>query len=259
MAVREDLKRDGVVLKRAEWNPAWIEEIRQEYERHERNALPDYYPSEPIVVYWTHIVGSRKKMTALAQMPSLNSLALQVAWSLRHLADGELRLLETIIFNKPPKTSNVLRWHQDVSYFPFQPNNQLAVWIPFDVVTKDSGAMVYALGTHLMDLRASTDLHSGKVFNGEKRQPIPENPEEVGIKTQCYEMNPGDMLIHDGRTWHMSGPNVTENTQRRGLSLRFLVGETRYAPQAGSAAAFIKQLSVEPGDVIQGPAFPVLA
>lgn len=254
------LRTDGVVLQRQAWNPQWIDAIRYQYEDQETYALSEYYPKDsPILVYWTHVQGQRKKMVKLSSVPFLSSLAMQVAWHLRGMAEGELRLLETIVFNKPPKTSNVLRWHQDVSYFPFNPNNQLAVWIPFDVVTKESGAMVYALGTHLMDLRASTDLHSGKVFHGEKRNPIPDNPEELGIETRCYEMEPGDMLIHDGRTWHMSGPNITTDRHRRGLSLRFLVGETRYAPQAGSAAAFIKQLDVEPGDVIDGPAFPVLA
>lgn len=253
--MRQALEKDGVVLWRQYWNPKWIEEILGEYERNERHTRPDFYPPEPIVVYWTHIKGERKKMQLLRYMARLETLALQVAWALKPLADGELRLLETIIFNKPPKTSNVLRWHQDVSYFPFSPNNQLAVWIPFDVVTKESGAMVYAHGSHLTGLRASTDLHSGEVFKGEQREPIPDSPENV----RCYEMIPGDMLIHDGRTWHMSGPNTTENRQRRGLSLRFLVGETRYSPQAGSAAAFIKQLDVKPGDLVAGPAFPVLA
>lgn len=253
--MRQTLERDGVFLRKQMWSPQWIEDIREEYEAKSLSAVENYFPPKPICVYWTHVPGEKKKMVDLASMPRLYSLAQQCAWSLRWVVDGEMRLLETIVFNKPPKTSNVLRWHQDVSYFPFEPNNQLAVWIPFDIVTPESGAMVYALGTHLTGLRASTDLHSGAVFNGEKREPIPENPEN----TRCYDMWPGDMLVHDGRTWHMSGANTTENQQRRGLSLRFLVGETRYQPQAGSAAAFIKQIDIKPGDIVAGPAFPVLA
>jgi hypothetical protein len=55
----------------------------------------------------------------------------------------------------------------------------------------------------------------------------------------------------------MSGPNTVEGRQRRGLSLRFLVGDTYYKPRDGSAASFIKQIYVEPGDLIDDPAFPV--
>jgi hypothetical protein len=65
------------------------------------------------------------------------------------------------------------------------------------------------------------------------------------------------MAFHSGLTWHMSGPNTVEGRQRRGLSLRFLVGDTYYKPREGSAASFIKQIYVEPGDLIDDPAFPV--
>ena len=152
-------------------------------------------------------------------------------------------------------TSGVLHWHQDVSYFALEPNNQIAVWIPFDVVTEASGAMVYALGSHKHGLRASKDLITGEQFAGEERAPI----DITGFETQVMEMEPGDMLIHDGYTWHMSGPNTVEGQQRRGLSIRFLVGETRYKPRAGSAAPFLKQINdLQAGDLIDDPAFPVL-
>ncbi len=231
-----------------------LERVIAEYEGTEPSltVMPKH---EPIVVYWTHIVGATKKLAPLSQMPSLRQLAYEVADLIRYLADGEMRLLETIIFNKPPGVSNTLGWHQDVSYFPFDPNNQLAVWIPFDKVTKESGAMVYCIGSHKLGLRASTDLHSGKVFTGEERAPI----DVTGRDCRVMEMEIGDMLIHDGRTWHMSGPNTVEGRQRRGLSLRFLVGETRYLPRAGSAAAFLKQIDeLQPGDLISDPAFPVM-
>ena len=258
---KETLDRDGVVLLKGLFAPERIAELLKEYLEHDALAVQRDAPKgEPIVVYWTHQVGNRKRITLLGEMPCLLEFACDVAQIVKKLVPGEaLRLLETIIFNKPPKDSNVLRWHQDVSYFPFEPNNQLAVWVPFDVVTRDSGAVVYALGTHRMGLKASTDLHSGTVFTGEHRAPIPANPEESGIETRCMEMKPGDMLIHDGRTWHMSGPNTTSDRQRRGLSLRFLVGTTRYKPRPGSAAAFMKQVDLQPGDVVDDPAFPVLA
>jgi ectoine hydroxylase-related dioxygenase (phytanoyl-CoA dioxygenase family) len=208
------------------------------------------------VGFWTYTPGSHKSLKLLSDMPMMKGFSKVIAGKVRDLADGkELRLLETIVFSKPPEISNTLRWHQDVSYFPFEPNNQIAVWIPFDVVTKESGAMVYALGSHKLGLRASTDLHTGEVFSGDDRPLI----DVEGLETRCMEMEPGDMLIHDGRTWHTTGPNTVVGRQRRGLSFRFLVGETRYKPRAGSSATFLKQTAdIRPGDLINDPAFPVL-
>ena len=248
------LTDDGVELWRACLDLAQLSRVVAEYEALAPDST-DIPKHEPLVVFWLHVVGEKKKIVPLAQMPEMGALARTVADMVRGLAEGELRLLETIIFNKPPGVSNTLGWHQDVSYFPFDPNNQLAVWIPFDVVTKDSGAMVYALGSHKLGLRASSDLHTGEVFKGEDRSPI----DVTGRECRVMEMAPGDMLIHDGRTWHMSGPNTVAGRQRRGLSLRFLAGETRYLPRPGSAAAFLKQIDeLQPGDLINDPAFPTL-
>ena len=257
---QNDLAREGVVRMRAVFSLERMAEVRAEYEAHDALAEQREAPKgEPIVVYWTHALGERKRIARMAQMPIMWRLAKEVANIVRQFVPGEtLRLLETIIFNKPPKASGELRWHQDVSYFPFEPNNQLAAWLPFDPVGEDNGCLVYALGSHLLGLRASTDLHSGVPFAGETREPIPERPDWWGHREQRMLMMPGDMLIHDGRTWHRSGPNTTENEQRRGLSLRFLVGNTYYKPRPGSAAAFMKQLDVKDGDLINDPAFPVL-
>ncbi len=256
--MRAELEDDGVVLARQILPRDMLRQVIYEYEGTSAD-ITDMPKHAPVVVFWTHVVGEKKRLKLLNDMPWMHTFAKEVASLVRPLADGELRLLETIIFNKPPGVSNTLRWHQDVSYFPFAPNNQLAVWIPFDKVTQASGAMIYALGTHKMELRASTDLHSGEVFKDDRRTPIPDDPQTIGIRTQVMEMDLGDMLIHEGRTWHMSGPNTVAGQQRRGLSLRFLVGETRYDPRPGSAAAFLKQIDdLAAGDLIADEAFPLI-
>ncbi len=246
--------KDGVELWREAIPLSVLMPVIAEYEasKPDTHEVPKHVP---IVVYRTHVMGEERKIQLLSKLPHMVTLARFVAHLMIHYTDQELRLLETVIFNKPPLTSGILHWHQDVSYFALEPNNQLAVWIPFDVVTKESGAMVYALGSHKFGLRASKNLLTGEQFPGEERPPI----EADDFPQVCMEMVPGDMLIHDGYTWHMSGPNTVAGQQRRGLSLRFLVGETRYKPRAGSAAPFLKQINdLQAGDLIDDPAFPVL-
>ncbi len=251
----------GFVILRGFLDKELIRRVREEYDRSfQENEFGEIPKDIPIAVLWTHVVGGRKKIRHLSTLPELQRLALdsKIAPAVKELASGEaLRLLETIIFNKPPKEGGKLQWHQDVSYFPFDPNNQLAVWIPFDVVTKDNGALNYVVGSHKGELRGSVDLHSGKKFTNEEREPIPDDPTQHGYEVQCCEVEPGDMIIHDGRTWHMSGPN-TMGAPRRAVSLRYLIGKTVYVPRPGSAASFMAQVDVKPGDEITGAAFPVV-
>jgi ectoine hydroxylase-related dioxygenase (phytanoyl-CoA dioxygenase family) len=257
--VIEEFDKEGVVFLPECLDQDLLSDVIKEYEQVESSLTNQEIPrSTPIVVFWTHVIGQTKRIAELNTMPQLSRLVDQISNDIKVYAKGDkIRLLETIIFNKPPKESNVLRWHQDVSYFPFEPNNQIVVWIPFDIVTRDSGALLYAKKSHKAGLMGSTNLHTGEAFENEDRPLIVDDPEAAGYEIFCAESKPGDMAFHSGLTWHMSGPNTVEGRQRRGLSLRFLVGDTYYKPRDGSAASFIKQIYVEPGDMIDDPAFPV--
>jgi ectoine hydroxylase-related dioxygenase (phytanoyl-CoA dioxygenase family) len=259
----EEFKNNGFTVLREYVDKSVLAEIVQEYDR--TYALDDEGEIQgdvPTVVLWTHVVGSRKKLRPLTEMPALQRFATEGGLPnlIKELSGGtEIRLLEIVVFNKPPGQSNVLRWHQDVAYFPLEPNNQFAVWLPFDVVTRDVGAMIYAAGSHQAGLRGSVNLHTGEKFDQEDRPLIPDDPEAAGYPTVCVECQPGDMITHSGLCWHMSTPNVTKDRPRRGLTLRYLVGETYFRPRPGSAATFMGQMDLRPGQRIDGPAFPVVA
>jgi hypothetical protein len=63
----------------------------------------------------------------------------------------------------------------------------------------------------------------------------PENPEDLGYEVKCMEMNSEDMLIHDGHTWHYTGPNNVPGYTRKGLSVRFILDEAVFDPRPGQA------------------------
>ena len=146
-----------------------------------------------------------------------------------------------------------------MAYFPLKPNNQIAVWFPLDFVNIDRGAMQYAIGSHKAGAMGSTNLHTREPFDGEVRPLIPDNPEDAGYKVRIFEMTPRDLLVHDGYTWHQSGPNIEEGHTRRGVSIRFITNEARFDPRPGQGAAFTKQISVAPGDILPDcSTFPVV-
>lgn len=256
------LEDEGVVLLRNIFKDDKINKLRLEYDEIDSNLENTDIPkNEPIVVFWTHVKGKQKRIVKLNNFLNLKNLIVEdiVPTLKKNLNDRvkRLQLLEVIIFNKPPTHDNLLHWHQDVAYFPLKPNNQLAVWFPLEIVTKERGAMCYAIGSHKKGAMGSTDLHTRKPFDDEDRPLIPESPNDAGFEERVFEMTPNDMLIHDGYTWHYSGPNKVDNYNRRGISVRFITDKAVFDPRPGQGAAFTKQINIRKGEVIESDAFPL--
>jgi len=258
-----DFERDGVILLKDVLPSEAILAVRDEYDKLDKELTNrEILKDEPLIVFWKHVVGEQKRICSFKSFPTLWNLINKHITSLMRKTFKDkikkLQLLETIIFSKPLETSNILHWHQDVSYFPLKPNNQIAIWIPFESVTKESGALNYALGSHKEGAKASLNLHTRKLFDSEDtRSPIPEDPEKSGFKVKCMEMNPTDMLCHSGYTWHYSGPNK-KTKERRGLSVRFIIEDAVFDPRKGQGAAFTEQIDVKKGDKFEGKPFPSL-
>ncbi|MAI83620.1 MAG: hypothetical protein CMM91_01630 [Rickettsiales bacterium] len=255
--------RDGVALIKNCLDDSYINPLRDEYNKLNDNVTNIDIPmNEPIVVLWTHVQGEQKRIVSLKDFPTLqNVIKKLIIPTLRNNLKEKakrLQLLENVIFNKPPTKDNTLQWHQDVSYFPLKPNNQIAVWFTLDVVTKERGALCYALGSHKLGARGSTSLHTREKYDNENRPLIPENPETEGLKTKIFEMTQNDMLVHDGFTWHYSGPNQIDGFIRKGFSVRFITNETVFDPRPGQGAAFTKQINIKPGEKLIGNAFPLM-
>jgi hypothetical protein len=262
MIASEILEKDGVVLLKDQFPEEIFKVLRSEYDYLDKSLIrTDIAKDKPLIVFWKHVVGEQKRIAHFDEFPSLQDLIKNfIVPSLRKnfpLKTKRLQLLETIIFNKPPIISNTLNWHQDVAYFPLKPNNQLAVWIPFEPVTATRSAMIYALGTHKLGIRGSTNLHTKEPFPGEDRELIPDDPSAAGFKVVTMEMTNRDMLVHDGYTWHSSGPNLDKEYIRRGLSVRFITDEAIFDPRPGQGAAFTKQIDINPGEIISGKPFPL--
>jgi hypothetical protein len=261
--VATELDENGVVLLKQVIPDSIMISVNDEYDTLDKQlARTDIATDLPLIVFWNHVLGEKKRIGHFDEFPSLWELITKhIVPTLRKKFPEKaerLQLLETIIFNKPAKISNTLNWHQDVAYFPLKPNNQIAIWIPFEIVTAERGAMNYALGSHKLGIRGSTNLHTREVFDNDDRELIPEDPRSSGFDVVCMEMTPNDMLVHDGYTWHYTGPNTIEGHTRRGLSVRFITEEAVLDPRPGQAAAFTKQIALEAGQTLEGAPFPLL-
>jgi ectoine hydroxylase-related dioxygenase (phytanoyl-CoA dioxygenase family) len=257
---------DGFVVLPQHIDTALLRRIVDEWEAFMATDTPTLLPTDaPAAVFWRHVPGEKKRMRPLPEFKNLAELALgEVTTSIARqlaqasLGESELRLLETIVFSKPPGVSGVLSWHQDTAYFPFEPQNQVALWIPLESVDAENGTLEYAVGTHKLGLTCPVDLHTGEPMGSFERPRVPDDPRKEGHQVVRVDLEPGGLAVHDSRTWHRSLPNVSVDRQRRAISLRYLVGKTRYVPRGGVAQSMKLQAGVAPGELISGPTFPLV-
>ena len=257
----ERFDQDGVILTNNFFEENEISEIRDQYDELDKNLTnSEIFKDKPLIVFWKHVQGEQKRIASFDEFSSLWKLINNkiVPFVKKICNKKEVQLLETIVFNKPFQTSNTLHWHQDVAYFPLKPNNQVAVWFPLEPVNKKRGALNYALKSHKEGIKGSTDLHTRKPFDNEDRELIPDDPSKSGYEVRCMEMTHKDIVMHNGYTWHYSGPNKEEGYTRRGISVRFIIDKAIFDPRPGQGAAFTKQLELKAGDSFIGDPFPVL-
>lgn len=128
------------------------------------------------------------------------------------LSEGACRLIHANSLLKPAGRGAPIEPHQDTAYNIQPLERPLTVWIPFEEVTRDGGAVYYLPGSHLLgklDHESSGRTHwvAGHALRGRK--------------DWCtYAGGPGSIGVHDSRLVHGSHPNRSPR-DRLALSLRF--------------------------------------
>jgi len=129
---------------------------------------------------------------------------------------------------KPPGTGTSIPWHQDAPYWNVGGTLPAGLWIAFDDMGHDNGAMAVLPGWHRRELpRCPSGLD--RFFDMIEPTALPANLDEVAVQ---YAMPAGGMAIHDTMVPHCSEPN-TSDRWRRVLVLRYLdagaqIGEKSY-------------------------------
>ena len=98
----------------------------------------------------------------------------------------------------------------------------VSIWVPFDPVLAGETAVTYIKGSHLHE-----DVldRSGRVIPGGHSPSglfgdLGENPQ--GVESVSWDINIGDMVVHDLNTVHMGGFGRTNSALRRAVALRYL-------------------------------------
>jgi hypothetical protein len=118
-------------------------------------------------------------------------------------------------FIKEPFDTSTVGWHQDAYYWPMKPHNSVTVWLAFDDVGPENGAMKIMPGSHkhgVIKHKRSTqttsiltlELESGSFSDADSVQ---------------FQLKAGQVSLHDDRAVH--GSPGSPARRRGGLTIRY--------------------------------------
>lgn len=191
----------------------------------------------------------------------------EVIRRVQSLLGEDLLVWRTSIFHKAPQ-DGALDWHQSSlfageEYGLFKPALEpppecrlytdlfnLSVWVAFDDVTVDNGAMQIAPGTHVKQypvkkvplsesvfgrtfhdnlVRANDTARLAELFGRYACETI-FDPVAEGIPVETIEMKAGQFIIFTDRVMHSSLPNITKDERRLAMNFRITVPEVTVYP-----------------------------
>lgn len=121
-------------------------------------------------------------------------------------------------FIKEPFSTATVGWHQDAYYWPMTPQHSVTVWLAFDDVDEENGAMQIIPGSHLggvLQHKRSRQETTDSVLTLELERGSFREDTAVQLKLRA-----GEISLHDDRAIHGSPANLSSR-RRAGLTIRY--------------------------------------
>ena len=173
-------------------------------------------------------LGTYKRVNAHCVMPLAARLAQdrRVLDAVEGILGPDLMIWSAEFFIKEPRTSQIVGMHQDLTYWGLgETSDQVTAWIALSPATRASGCMDFVAGSHKNPIMPHTDTFSENNLLS-RGQEIAVDVAEAD-KTHI-ELQPGQMSLHHGLTFHGSGPNTSDD-RRIGFAIRYLNPNARQA------------------------------
>lgn len=153
----------------------------------------------------------------------------------RLMGAREVRFFFDHLLVKEPGAAEPTPWHQDSPYWPIAGSQCCSIWIAMDRVTRENGLVEYVRGTH-----ATGKEYAPKSFHGDARlsdRALAEVPDidadRAAFDLIAWDLEPGDVAIHNFRTLHGAPGNATSESRRRGLATRWVGEDIVYQNRPG--------------------------
>ena len=176
----------------------------------------------------------------------------------------KLNLLYDQMFNIAPGSGDRTVFHNDLPYWPIRGRQVVTIWVAFDKVVKENGAMEFFRGSHLWEKRyrpVSTNGPGTEFIPFESTDPYDTEPdweaEREKHETLMYELEPGDALAFHPLVVHGSNANVSHDMQRRAYAMRFTGTEVTYY-DGPVWNVYIMNPALKTGDPLDSTQYPTV-
>ena len=137
--------------------------------------------------------------------------------SVETLLGPNILLYNTSFVIKEPHSKTYISWHQDLTYWGFNDDKQVAAWIALSDATEENGCMYMIPGSHKVGQlphKITKDsnnlLHHGQTIEGVSEE-----------RSRCIPLKAGEASLHHGWTMHTSYPNKSDD-RRIGLTINYI-------------------------------------
>ena len=122
------------------------------------------------------------------------------------------------IFMKPPQSEGFVSWHQDLTYWGLNNDQEVAAWIALSPVTQANGCMRFIPESHKLGQIDHRDTvnDSNILTRGQHADINIDESQAINV-----ELEPGQASLHHGHLLHCSGANRTDQP-RIGMAVNYI-------------------------------------
>lgn len=257
---KQTYERDGVVKISGAFDPKWIEYLRaatdenmqrpgkmaEEYAKHENSSR--FFGDQFI---WTR----NEKFKRFIFESEAATIAANI------MGTNKVNMFFDHLLVKEPGSVEPTPWHQDGPYWKIKGEQICSIWFAMDHVTEASGGVRYVKGSHATGLRYRPQSFSGEGHAEYGEAGLTTMPDIDKTTSDddiiCYELAPGDCLIHHANVIHGAKGNDSIATRRRGYATRWAGDDVVWDPRKGTTDVLYDP-GLRAGDPLDSELFPVV-
>ncbi len=148
----------------------------------------------------------------------------------------DILLWDSTFIIKEARDGKYVSWHQDLTYWGIEPDDVVSIWLALSPATVESGCMRMMPASqksgrveHVTTFAAENLLSRGQTIAAELDE----------ARAVDAPLQPGEMSMHHGWTFHASHPNRTDD-RRIGLNMNLVAPNVRQTRFTGDSAMLLR-------------------
>ena len=164
----------------------------------------------------------KNKVHTIVRSPYQLATHARVLDVVESLIGPDILVYNVMYIVKEPRSKSYVSWHQDLTYWGFDGDAEVSMWLALTEATAESGCMRMVPGSHARGRREHrlTDDETNVLDHGQTVDGVEEE------RAVTCALQPGEASFHHGWTLHASMPNLGVD-RRIGLNVQYLAPHMR--------------------------------